>query len=333
MRLLPSLLLALLGFTPLLRATALDPKQLPAEACWYIHVDVDAANAASVGKSVRDAWLARPEGRDAVAKAREVMGIDPFRDVHGITVYGTSYAPDAGVVIVRGKVDRTKLLALIKNAPDYRVESAGDREIYLWTDTGQSGGQKADRPAKTSAGAFFGEDIVVIGPGQKPVSAALDVLESKSPALAKDSPLAIRAAEGSVIQAAAAGLADAKKLPLNSPVLRQCDYGTLAVGELNGDVFLHGKIVTKSADVASQIRALAEGAKAMAALQSNENFDAGRLLAPLKVAADDKTVKFDWNFPAKEVMKWVEAEEAKRTAPTPVPTTVQPAAPQGEKGQ
>ncbi|MDB5332381.1 MAG: hypothetical protein JWP03_3532 [Phycisphaerales bacterium] len=333
MRLLPSLLLALLGFTPLLRATALDPKQLPAEACWYIHVDVDAANASSVSKSIRDAWLARPEGREAIAKVREVIGIDPIRDVHGITVYGTSYAPDAGVVIVRGKVDRAKLLALIKNAPDYRVETAGEREIYLWTEARQGNEHDADHPARTSAGAFFGDDMVVIGPGQKPVSAALDVLESKSPGLGKDSPLAIPAAEGSVIQAAAAGLADAKKLPLNSPVLRQCDYGTLAVGELNGNVFLHGRIVTKSADVASQIRALAEGAKAMAALQSNENFDAGRLLAPLKVAADDKTVKLDWSFPAKEVVKWVEAEEAKRLSPTPAPTAVQPATPQGGKGQ
>ncbi|MDB5299543.1 MAG: hypothetical protein JWO87_1206 [Phycisphaerales bacterium] len=328
MRILAQILLTICGLTPLLRATALDPRQLPGEACWFIHVDVDAANASTVGKSVRDAWLSRPEGHEAIEKAHEVIGIDPVRDVHGITVYGTSYAPDAGVVIVRGKVDRGKLLALIKNMPGYRVEAAGGREIYLWTEGGRHNEHDVDHPAKTSAGAFFGDDMVVIGPGPKPVAAALDVLENKSPGLAKDSPLAIPAAEGSVIQAAAAGLANAKNLPLNSPVLRQCDYGTLAVGEMNGEVFLHGKIVAKSADVASQIRALIEGAKAMAALQSNENFDAGRLLAPLKVAADDKTVTLDWTFAAAEFVKWIEAEEAKRPASTPVPTTAQ-----GGKGQ
>ncbi|MDB5292482.1 MAG: hypothetical protein JWL69_3723 [Phycisphaerales bacterium] len=315
MRVLAPILLTICGLTPLLRATALDPRQLPAEACWFIHVDVDAANASAVGKSIRDAWLARPEGSQAIEKAREVIGIDPVHDIHGITVYGTSYAPDNGVAVIRGKVDRQKLVGLIKNMPGYRVETTGSREIHYWTEGGQPGGHDADRPAKTSAGAFFGDDTVVIGPGGKPVIAALDVLEGKSPALAKDSPLAVPATEGSIVQAAAAGLADAKNLPLNSPVLRQCEYGTLSVGEQNGDVFVHGKIVTKSADVASKIRALVEGAKAMAVLQSDENFDAAKLLGPLKVVADEKTVNLDWTFPAAEVVKCIEAEEAKLPSP------------------
>src|SRR5665213_3190486 len=106
-----------------------------------------------------------------------------------------------------------------------------------------------------------------------------------------NSPLAGASIPGAVLEAGATGLADARDLPIRSPILRQCESGTLSIGEQEGEAFVRGQVLTGSEQTASQVRALIEGARAMAQLQASQRADAALLLSPLKVSSEGNTVK------------------------------------------
>jgi hypothetical protein len=305
---------ALLVFAPLLRAEPLDRRQLPAATTWFIHVDVEAASASMLGRGARGFLLSLPEARKAIEKAREALGIDITSDIRGITLYGVSYAPDRGVLIVRGKVDRSRLETMLQKMAGYRTETVDGRSLYFWTERDQPRRVNAEPSSRTQAGAFSGDDGVVVANDAQAVVAALDVLDGKAASLPADSPLVVSSPSGTVICSAAVGIAQAKTLPIQSPILRQCESGSLALGEHDGDAFFHARVLTQSTQTAAQIRASVEGLRAMVELQATENAVAARLLQPLKVTTDDKSVDVDWNFPSAELVKmvttWIASHEA-----------------------
>ncbi|HZL36605.1 MAG TPA: hypothetical protein VFC78_14895 [Tepidisphaeraceae bacterium] len=308
-----SALFLLLAFVPLLRAEPLDRRDLPAQAKWFVHVDLEAANNSVLGHAMRVMWLTRPEARDAIARAQQAFGIDPTRDIRGFTVYGTHFAPDSGILIIHGKVNRGRLLALLEKLPDYRTQSTGARTLYYWRDKSRD----PAKPGHASVGAFFGEDTVIVCQDPVPLLAALDVLDGKSAALPANSPLAGASIPGAVLEAGATGLADARDLPIRSPILRQCESGTLSIGEQEGEAFVRGQVLTGSEQTASQVRALIEGARAMAQLQASQSADAALLLSPLKVSSEGNTVKIEWHLPASQIIRMIHSRESRLAAAQP----------------
>lgn len=300
-----SWLVALLALASSLRAEMLDRRQLPASALWCIHLDVEAANQSILGKGLRATLLAQPAARKAIAKAKEALGIDPVTDIQSLTVYGLSYQPDRAILIVRGKSDKSRLDAFLKKSTGYHTEWVGGHELYLWNESPRTDENNPHHRRRSSAGAFFNESEVVFGPDAQTVAAELDVLDEKSPALSADSPLAAQEPRGAVIWAAAVGLDQARNLPLQSPLLRQCESGTLAVGEYDGNAFLQAHISARSADIAQQLRSLLEGARAMALLQAGDHDGLAQLANYLKVTADDRMVNVSWTYASAELLKIV----------------------------
>ena len=191
-----------------LRADPLDRRRLPAGATWFIHLDVDAAKASTLGQSLRDEWLKQPPVADAISKARAATGMDPMREIQSVTLYGLAFSPDQTVLIVHGNVNRPHLELLLKALPDYHAETAGGHEVYSWTERKPESGDSTC----TRSGAFYGTDKIVISPSTAALVTALEVLDGKSPALGADSQLLALAPEGTIVQAAVTGLADAKSL-------------------------------------------------------------------------------------------------------------------------
>jgi hypothetical protein len=299
----------LLVWAPLLRAEALDRRQVPAGAAWFIHLDADAARESILGRRLHELWLSRPQIAKAIDEAQNTFGIDPTRDIRSITVYGTTFTPDAGVVIARGKVDHTRIEGLLKSLPGYHSDTIDGHAVYFWTES-------APNRRHDSAGAFFGDDTIVIAPDGPAVTAALAVLDGKAAGLSSDSALSADAVPGAILQASAAGLAQAKALPIQSPIVRQCESGSLAVGEQAGDVFLQSRIVTASPETATRLCQLLIGVKAMAEFQTPDKPELANLLQSLKVTASDKTVEIQWQYSSIELVKIIQTEQARQSATT-----------------
>lgn len=288
LRLTCTIFLLLISAAPLLSAP-LDRKLLPADVKWFVHLDADAGRASTVGQALLRQFRADPGSGLVLAKFREQFNIDPTQDIYGVTVYGTDFTPESGVLIVRGKIDREKVLGMLRGGQDFSSQMHNAHELYSWTDSG-----------RRRTGAFFDDRTVLVAQSEALVKRALDVLDGSVSLLAgTQSPLAEPAQAGSMLEAGAIGLADAQELTVQSPVLRQCDYGLFAAGEHAGTAFCHAMTMTRAADVAENVKRLIQGTKALAQLNGGDS-DVAKLLAPLTVTSDNRTVRVDWQMPANE---------------------------------
>ena len=123
-----------LGFVAAARAEPLNLAQVPADAKWVGHVDVDAVWASTV---VKKAWKKglelRKDAQARLDKLRERIGMDITKDVHGLTAYGKEPGKETGVLIVHAKLDQKFLLDKAEKAPDHKVEKFESYDLHSWT--------------------------------------------------------------------------------------------------------------------------------------------------------------------------------------------------------
>jgi len=173
----------LFTLTAWLQAGPLDLRQVPANAQWVAHVDVDTMRGPPVfGQAfaaVTERWN---DVETRLHCLRDAFGLDLAAGLHSITLYGDQFGKPTGVLIANVDVDRRVLEAEMKEAPGYRADKHGPHTLHSWAD--EHG---------PLIGVFYSRTVLVFGRTAADVAAAVDVLDGKSPNLAgRDSPLARR---------------------------------------------------------------------------------------------------------------------------------------------
>ncbi len=296
-------LAAVFGLAGLLRAEPLQPKQISANAKWVVHIDVDALRttvfAFKAADQVRQHF---PDAEWHLDRVRAEWMFDPCTDIHGLTFYGERLEKDTGVVLVHVNIDHKVLLEKAKQAPDYRVSKYGAHELHTWTHA------KGSKHQRDVTGAFFGRDIVIFGGSTAEVMAALDVLDGTKPNLAgTQSPLVASVPQGATFVARVVGLADAK-LPCKSPVVKQIDAFSLALGEAQGESFFAVELKVKKPELAEQMRIAAEGFRALAMIGATDDQQALQMLQALKISSSADAVRAEWRYSAEELWNRMEKE-------------------------
>jgi hypothetical protein len=116
------------------------------------------------------------------------------------------------VVILRAQVDQPYLVEKVQGAPGYKSSTHDSYTLHTWIHN------RGKRHEHQVTGCFHAPTELVFGRTEGEVSAALDVLDGKSPNLAgSDSSLAAEIPAGTSIVARVSGLADAN-LPTKSPL-------------------------------------------------------------------------------------------------------------------
>jgi hypothetical protein len=292
-----------LGWAAVVQANPLDVNQLAADAKWAAHLDMDAFNASSLPQKARQQLLEKhPEAERHLAMICDVWNFDPRTDLHGITIYGTQVKKNSGVAIVHAKVNQSMLTEKVKQAPNYQMSAYGKYELHSWL---HAQGSKHERGL---TGTFYKPDIMVFGASADEVKAALDVLDGAKPNFSsKQSGLSLSIPVGSILVAGATGLA-AADLPCKSPLVKQADALVLAIGESQGEVFIAAQLVTKSAEIAQQVKTVLDGGLAMATLAKSDDANALKLIGAVKVTAADKAVTVEGRAPVDAV--WAQAQKA-----------------------
>lgn len=212
-------------------AAPLELKQVAADAKWLVHVDLDAVRASTV---VQKAWQqAMEKHKDAQNKMNFVtamLGMDPTKDVHGITSYGRQIGKPAAVTIVAAAFDPQRITTLTGALPGRESSKYGDYEILSWS------GKHREHKWSVSA-TFRGRDQLVLADSVDNLKGGLDVLDGKSAALAPDDALAGNIPAGSTFLLRVQGIA-AADLHCTAPVAKHIDSFRLVSGESDGQSFL-----------------------------------------------------------------------------------------------
>lgn len=117
-------------------AAPLEAGDVSAEAKWFVHIDFDAARDSKVGQFIHQQALKDERIKAGLAKVESELGLDLQKDLHGATLYGTTFTPHTGVLIVYAHADGDKFMAHIKARPDFIALKTvdGEQTIYTWTE-------------------------------------------------------------------------------------------------------------------------------------------------------------------------------------------------------
>jgi len=240
--------------------------------------------------------------KDAAQKmdmATGIVGMDPRKDLHGVTAYGKDTNKEHGVLVVHADVNQALLLALVVKAPDHKATTYGAYELHSWTH------KCWKQESRTVVGAFYKPNIMVFAGCGEAVKAALDVLDGKSAGITgKESPLAGRTLPGSIL----VGRASAIDPNTRCPVLKQAESFRIALGENKGESFYRARLAMKSTEAVDQVKAITEGFKALVTLQHGSDAQAMKLIGGLKVAGEGTKLSIRWSASANDV--WTAIEKA-----------------------
>ncbi|MEI8078253.1 MAG: hypothetical protein WCH61_01335 [bacterium] len=161
-------------------AAPLQVQQVGGDARWVAHLDVERLWAGPFGGQLKTELATSPAKAkvDAVAM---IFGLDPYKDIRGLTVYGQAPGERQGVMLVNATpLNQERILTILRAAPDYASKPYQNTTIHHWTDQRETA---KDAAAGDRWGAFHGTDLIVVGNTEALLEAALDVLNGQRPAL------------------------------------------------------------------------------------------------------------------------------------------------------
>jgi len=296
----------LLGLATLVNAAPFDPGVVAADAKWVVHLDVDSMRSSAVVKKAYQEFVEKcPIAKIALPmldNSRTLIGMDPRKDLQGVTLYGSQIGKHEGVLIVFADADRELLTKKVKKAPGYESSTHGSYELHSWT-------HKDRRGKRPVTGAFYNDKVMVFSGSKAEVKAALNVMAGKTPGLTCKV-LAAKVAPGTNVLARAVGI-DKVETPCKSKLAKQIESVSIAVGEKNERSFLHVNVVAKSAEVAKQMGQVAEGIRALGMLHAIEHPKDKQLVEGIKVKVAGKTATVKNSAPADAVWQHMKANMKK----------------------
>ncbi len=292
----------LLGLATLGQAAPLNPEVVAGDAKWVAHLDVDAMRSSIVVQKAYQHFVEKsPIGKAAVTMldvSPALIGMDPRKDLHAVTIYGSQIGKHKGVLIVFAEADRKLLTEMVKKAHGYESSTYGSYELHSWI-------HEDDEDERPVTGAFYKDKVMVFSGSEAEVKVALDVMDGKKPGLTCKV-LAAEAPAGTTVLARVVGIAEAET-PCESKLAKEIESVGVVTGENEGQSFLHVKVVAKSAEVAKQMGRVAEGVRALGVLHAIDHPKDKQLVEGMKVNVADKTVTVDGSAPAEAVwehMRW-----------------------------
>jgi hypothetical protein len=288
--------------------------QVPADVDWLFHVDLDALRDSTafqqVFKTVVTEWKSLPT---ALARVQERFGIDPAKDLHGMTVFGPRPSQQSALVVMRADWAAETFRRKLALAPHHTATAEGPYEIHRFE-------RQDSIPARPVAAALWKPGIIVFGQSVDAVRSGLEFLDGKHPdlsgrGLSDSSALAAEVPAGTILVVRMVHVGD--RLPVESPLLKQTDQIDLVCGEKDGRCFVHGKLQAKSPEIALQVEQVAVGLLAAARLRLAGDADSLKLLDHAQIRLDHRTIELDFRAPAADVAQ--AAEKAMKTFSQPPP--------------
>ncbi len=268
-RMLAASLVMIVGFCGVSRAAPLDPSTIAADAKWFVSVDLDAAHQSKVVEHVHEQILKHERAKEMLAKIEAATGMDPHKDLHGVTVYGTKFEPHSGVLIVYAHADHDKIMDLMKKHHEIKTTKEGQTEVYSWTEHhGKHEHEVFVAFPKAGTGVAAGSAAEL--------KAALEVLDGKN-GLSNGAALLGDAPKGTIVRMGVASLADVK-VPQQMEVVKKISQIHVVMGEDDGKDFDHVRVTTSDDETAKQFKSIVEGFKAMASLHVGDKPEVKKMI-------------------------------------------------------
>lgn len=286
-------LAALLAAAPLL-AGPLPRTQVPAEAKWVVHLDVEQFAPSQTCKFLMSGQGGTKSLQALLNHYQTLLGIDPLKDLLGLTLYGSELTGDRGTALICGALNHQAIIRQLSTYPQYATRSYGKLTLHTWMD------RTTGRPLWA---CFQTTRLLILASDENSVLAAVATLNGTRPNLTAAKPpaaLPIPAVrEGTFFLAATKGYAGAHVDPVKALILRSTDSASLQLAEKAGTV--DGQILLKasSPESADQIHQILNGLMVSATLTDSAS-PLARLASMSEVAQEGQQVSLRVRCPARD---------------------------------
>ena len=273
-------------------------------ANWVAHVDIERFNNTQIGRLVREE-LKNQGVEEKLTNFANIFAFHPLDDVRNVTIYGSGQDRQKAVVLIEGKFNKERLLALLCLNPSYKEIEYGEIVVHSWVD------KKKDDPdtSETKYGCFYNDELVVIGAGLEAVKHAIDVLNGSAENAASGvfSQAALDA-EGAFFLVAANSVSEMVGQEPEAAVLRQTDELGLAIGEIEGNFYVDLELKTKLEEAAQAISKITEGIIALAALAGEEQPKLAEMAKKVKLSCERNTVRVHFESDPETVFSFLKEQ-------------------------
>ncbi len=327
--------------TQTLRAGGLEERQIPADAKWVVHFDLDAMSDGAMIEVMKEK---KPDLIEKIkAKASERYGIDINEDLRSATFYGTSFEPHTGVMVLNSKYDRTKLESRLteKGATqskfhDYTIYTMEDKnsgrqeQVALKPVEGQDIAKQQDEAAHRNAKSAHqhakemnhekvfvlkDETHLIAASSEELAKSAISLLDGEeSDTLRKRSDLLAGYKKGATIYGSAVDLNTIERPGGLFEILKQHKQISYVAGQENGEFFEHMILEADSPAVSRKMEEVVEGMVAAGKLWAGESRELKKVMRDVKVDRKGKTLEVHFDADAKDVVNaldvvWERREE------------------------
>ncbi len=286
-------------------ADPFDPAKVPEKTRWFVHADLKRFKETQLGAQILKQLAPLSPALELVEKA---TGLDPRRDLSGVTLVGLGAKGDEVVVLFSGQFQQEKLKVAVRGAKEHRELAYGGHALHSWRD---------DKGAHY--GCVYDARTVLMGDGQPALLALLDVLDKKSPACKPHEVLArLGKGEEPFTLLALADMEAFGKLEPQANLLEKLKLMCLAVGEHRGDFTARLLVQPCEASAAVSVQQALQGLVAIVQLGDSKKPEIRRaqeLAQRLKIEQADPYVSVRLDVPVKEVLETLKIRlEAESTA-------------------
>ncbi len=237
---------------------------LPADPSWVVHVDCDRLRPTAIGQFIM-AQLQKPEAEEKFAALQGFIGVDPRKQLHGLTLYGNAADPKMGVLIAYADFDAGRLVSVVQNAKDYEAADYNNHVIHSWFDEEEQrkkGGEPHVYAAIEGSRIFFSRM-------ESALKAALDVLDH-GPNMASTSNYSqLGAKENNDFVQAAVHKIDLGEAGPHAEVLKLSKQLSLGLADAEHEVRAKVNLDARKAENAPLIAEIAKGLLALGKLQKD----------------------------------------------------------------
>jgi hypothetical protein len=285
-------------------AGPLHRADISADAAWLAHLDVDAMRSTAVGQFIQSE-MDKPEAQAKLAAFQALFSFDLRIQLHAVSLYGSSKAPEDGVLILYADFDSGRLVTLARAAKDAQSTSHGQHTIYSWLDEKKHKHGTSQRVYAAIAGSQ-----VIFGQRENRVAQALDVVDGASANLATSPAFAPLGTAGdtSFLEAAA------RNLDLPGPhaaILKLSKSVRLQVGEAQNQVAATLTLQANDEEVAGHITSIAQGLIALMKLQKDKP-ESVQFANALSLKQDGAQVVVSLVLPDNDAMALMKADAARK---------------------
>jgi len=276
-------------------AKPLNPRQVPAEAKWLVHVDFNMFAESETWDLISQEISDKNQKKiDAITT---LFGSDPTKDLFGVTLFGSDANEENAVAIINGRFNRKKLLALLALNEAYAETEYNGQILYHWVD---------ERDNKAKVGIFATESLIVISQSEPPVQSMVDLLAGKADSLANQPTAPFSALtktpQGAIMVMAAGGLTQLRRDDKQNVFLQNSKTIVVFAGEKQGEMFLNANLTTDTPEAAMQIEQALIGMKAFVAMNHAEQPEMISLLQAIILKRNENQLSLTAKYPAAKLL-------------------------------